>query len=70
MKLNGWNEYATYVLKDLDRLNKWCETLQNETVKQAVQIGQLQVKAGVWGAIGGAIPVVVMLFVLYMKGKL
>lgn len=70
---NGWNEWSKYVLKELERLNDNYEGLQKDFTKQIqevkVEIATLQVKAGVWGLLAGAIPVAIALIIHSMKGS-
>ena len=49
------------MLKELERLNTNYETLRREVGKVHTEIATLKVKAGIWGATGAAIPVLVML---------
>ena len=64
---DGWDQWAKYVLKELERLNVNYETLRKEVGKVHTEIATLKVKAGVWGTVGGAIgaaiPVLVMLLI-------
>jgi hypothetical protein len=64
---NGWGEYQRLVLAELKRFNDNFETINLTIAKMQVEIGKLQIKAGVWGAIGGAIPVLVLLVVSLLK---
>ncbi len=64
---NGWREWSKYVLKELERLNEYHDSIDKAQQKIVVEIAMLKVKSGVWGAIGGAIPVVIGLAILYMK---
>jgi hypothetical protein len=64
---DSWGEYRQLVLKELERLNDNYESLMKEVVGIKVEIGQLNVKAGVWGLTGAAIPVALMLVVEFLK---
>ena len=75
---NGWNEWSRHVLAELHRLNDCIEAIPksfnlkvdyiNLALKRIeIDIAKLQVKSGVWGAIGGMIPVVIMLLVMWYK---
>lgn len=59
----GWAEYQRLVLSELERLNDNMEERDKVTQKMQVDIAMLQVKAGVWGLIGGVIPVIVLIVV-------
>ncbi|MHC4867694.1 MAG: hypothetical protein ACYTEX_26790 [Planctomycetota bacterium] len=45
--------------RDRDWIEKHFETLHKEVVKVQVDIAALKTKAGIWGAFGGAIPVLI-----------
>ena len=57
-KNNGWHEWSRYVLKELERLNVNQEEMNEKITNILIEIGMLKVKAGVWGLVGGAIPVI------------
>ena len=68
-KPNGWNEWSRHVLKELERLNECYEDLAKEfheyRIKSAENFATLKVKAGLWGALAGAVPVALgMLYAL------
>ena len=67
---NSWHEWSRFVLEELKRLNKVYNELDKKVDKITVEIATLNVKAGVWGALAGAIPVVIGLAVIYLKGNL
>lgn len=54
---DGWDEWRRYILKELERLNDNYSKLSDVSVNMRSEIAALKVRAGVWGAIGGAIPV-------------
>jgi len=56
---NDWNEWSKYVLKELERLGNSYEKLDARMDKMSNEITSLKVKSGVWGLIGGAIPVAI-----------
>ena len=64
---NGWNEYEKLVMAELERLNTAVQCISNEVVSIRVEIAMLKVKAGMWGAVGACIPVVMMLAVEILK---
>jgi len=64
---NGWKEWSKYVLKELERLNDNCKEYDAAQKKTLVDIAMLKVKAGIWGVIGGAIPVAIGLVILFLK---
>jgi len=66
-ELNGWTEYRKLVLKELEDLNKGYSDLRKEVGKLREDIATLKVKSGVWGMIGGAIPVAIGIIVWFLK---
>jgi len=64
---NGWNTWSKYVLKELERLNVCYGELKKEVVQTNIEIAKLKVKAGFWGAVGGAIPVMVAIGVWMLQ---
>ena len=58
---DGWDQWAIYVLKELERLNAHYEALRREISAVHTEIATLKAKAGLWGAIGAAVPVLLML---------
>ena len=66
---NGWHEWSKYVLKELERMNKWMGEIQRTCNAQRVDIATLKVKAGVWGLLGGLIPVLILLLVYFFTNR-
>lgn len=68
---NGWNEWSRHVLAELTRLNKEQEVLyqQMKKIQQEVTIlkTELRIKAGIWGVIGAAIPLIVLIALKFLK---
>lgn len=64
---NGWKEWSKYVLKELERLNTCYASTDRRLQQISVDIAMLKVKAGLWGAMGGALPVAITLAVIYLK---
>jgi len=63
---DGWDQWAKFVLKELERLNVNYEALRKEVGKIHTEIATLKVKAGLWGAAGAAVPILLMLAVQLM----
>ena len=69
MPSDSWEEWSQYVLKELQRLNDSIDALRSDLIKVRVndlvelktEIATLKAKAGLWGAVGAAIPVVVFI---------
>jgi len=63
---DGWREYQQLVLAELKRFNVWLNDIDTRlnliTTRMAVQ----ETKAGMWGAIGGAAAIAVILFMKYL----
>ncbi len=57
----GWNTWSKYVLKELERLNNVAEAMNAKLDKVITDITVLKMKAGVWGLIGGMIPILIAL---------
>lgn len=66
---DGWKEWSNYVLKELERLDECYQRLDTKVGQVLEEIARLKVKSGVWGALGGLIPVIIViaLYVLRIK---
>ena len=58
---NGWAEWKKLVLFQLERNTSEHRVLDRRVSEIQTDIAQLKTKAGVWGALAGAIPVLVAL---------
>jgi hypothetical protein len=56
---NGWQEYQRLVLYELKAHTDTLGEFGKELTAVKVEIGMLKVKAGIWGLLGGLIPVAV-----------
>jgi len=56
---NGWNEWSRHVLAELTRLNDGYESMRQQLESIRVELTSLQVRAGLWGALAGAVPTAV-----------
>lgn len=64
---NGWDEHKRLIAQELKDL-KAGQLSVNETLTSIqVSIAKLQVKSGVWGILGGSIPVALALGVLWVR---
>lgn len=70
MAENGWNEYQLLVLDKLEGLQNKVDQQRNDITDLKVDIGQLKVKSGVWGAIAGFITVGITLAITFIKNLL
>lgn len=64
---NGWNEWGKHVLSELKRFNEWNNELADTQRDILVQISALKVKAGIWGVIGGSVPVIIGLAIWFLR---
>lgn len=76
MANNGWTQWEKHVLAELKRLNdnmERTETKNDDDHRELFSsIATLRVKAGVWGAMAGAIPgigVLIFFLVRYFSGS-
>jgi hypothetical protein len=60
---NGWHEWKNHVLLELQRISETLLTMTQKVVGIETDLAALKIKAGIWGAISGLIPVV--LFIIY-----
>lgn len=67
----SWDQYQKLVLAELKRLNAWCSSIDKKQDKFSNQLietkTELKIKAGVWGAMGAAIPAVGALIIWFMS---
>lgn len=66
---NGWNEWSRHVLAELERLNGGYESINDQLRKIHIEIAMLKVKSGMWGALGGCVPVLIMALVYIMTKR-
>ena len=64
---NDWKEYRRLVLSELERLNAHGERIDKALATISTDITMLKVKAGLWGLLGGLVPVTVMLAVTVLR---
>ena len=57
---NGWNEWSKYVLASVDEI-------KTDVKKLVTDVATLKVKSGVWGVVGGAIPVLILIGVYLIR---
>ena len=62
----SWKEWSKYVLKELERLNDCYDKLDTKANNIVNELSALKVKAGVWGLIGAAIPVTVLIILQFI----
>ena len=73
MTNDTWTEWSRHVLAELKRLSDNYDRLDSRIDDRFnelyVEIAKLKVKAGVWGMLGGALPVVIGLLVWLLQSK-
>ena len=67
MASNGWEQYKRLVLSELERFNRTQDKLNKKLDKVIVDIATLKVKSGLWGLLGGTMPILIalMIWLLY-----
>jgi len=63
----GWRSWGIHVLEEMKRLNQAQDKIEKEIIKIHIEVATLKVKSTVWGAVGGAIPVVIGLVYLLLQ---
>lgn len=69
---DGWREWSRYVLKEIEHSREASESLRKEvsalrtdfatqSVEIHTELATLRTKAGLWGAMGAAVPVLLMI---------
>ena len=66
---NGWNEWSRHVLQELVRLNAEQQRMSERMEKVLIEVSALEVKAGIWGALGGLLPALGAILLVLMRGK-
>ena len=67
MTANGWTEYQRLVMNTLEQHEKKLELISHTLTDIKVEIGMLKVKAGLWGTIGGVIPMAFAIAMIWIK---
>ena len=62
---NGWGQYQKLVMDKLGEHDEKFGSIESKLTQIQVDIATLKVKAGVWGGIGGLIPVVIAIIMFY-----
>ena len=55
------------IMKQLDRCIAELDEISKDVVDVKIQLAQLKVKSGVWGLIGGAVPIIIGVFVYLVQ---
>jgi hypothetical protein len=69
--VNGWAEWSKYVLKELERLNDVFLRLETKVDRMSKDMAELRVRSGflsgIYGMVGGLIPIAVMIIMMMIK---
>ena len=66
---NNWTEYRRLVLHELERLDEKLTKFGDKIDRLNTSVTRLQVKSGVWGAVGGMIPITIALIFYLIRLK-
>lgn len=58
-EIGSWTEWAHHVLQELKRLDACTSEIKVVMAEIRIEQAKLQVKSGVWGALGASIPVLI-----------
>ena len=64
MENNDWLRF------ELQRLNHSVDEVKQEVQKISIDLAKLKIKSGIWGLLGGAIPIAIMLATWFIIEKL
>lgn len=64
---DGWNKWQEFVLNKLNTLETQYQSLDRKIDKLIEDVAGLKVKAGVWGMLGGAIPIIIGLGIWILR---
>lgn len=63
MPPNEWEQWSIFIRKELERLGDCYEDLRDELSLVRQDIILLKAKAGLWGAIGASIPIILLVVI-------
>lgn len=66
---DGWGEWSRHVLKTLEDQGLDIRDIRNSIALIQTEIAVLKVKSGIWGAMGGMIPVLIAVVLFWMERK-
>jgi len=69
-EINDWGMWANHVLAELKRLNESIEDIRKDLTGVTMEVVTLKVKSSLWGAAAGAITVIAILGVDFVKENL
>lgn len=62
---NGWSSYEKLVMDKLETLEEEILALEEQVTLIRIDLAQLKVKAGMWGAVAGVIPALVTALIAF-----
>jgi hypothetical protein len=76
---NGWEKWSNYVIAELKRIGNTQEymkekqdSMNNTVTELRISVAKLdtqfKVKSSIWGLIGGALPIIIILGIWLIKG--
>lgn len=65
----GWSAYEKMVLNRLDELERDIRQLDDKVTLLRIDVAQLKVKAGMWGAVAGMVPALITALVAFTAGS-
>ena len=68
MTENGWSAYERLVMDKLETLEERVDGLDEKLTLIRIDVAQLKVKAGIWGAAAGMIPAIVTALAVLVGG--
>ena len=63
----SWQQWRKWIYEELKRHAEKLETIEQSVNDMKVEIAMLKVKSGIWGLIGGCIPVAIFVFINVLK---
>lgn len=63
----SWVQYQKLVLAELERHSSALEDINHRIASIQVEIAMLKVKSGIWGLMGGLIPVIIAFAMAKLK---
>jgi len=67
---DGWTEYNKMLTDRLDRLDAELQALRGDVIGLRESMAVLRVKASIWGAMAGAVPVLIALALAVLHNAL
>ena len=64
---DSWQKHELHVLAEIARLSTATDRLADAILKFEARVSKLEVRAGIWGALGGAIPLSIALLTGWLK---